>query len=43
MAATLDIELLRTFHAVARLGRFRAAAAQVHKSAAAVSVHIQRL
>lgn len=43
MSATLDIELLRTFHAVARLGRFRAAAAHVHKSAAAVSVHIQRL
>ncbi|HYG43879.1 MAG TPA: LysR substrate-binding domain-containing protein [Bordetella sp.] len=43
MPHTLDIELLRTFHAVARLGRFRAAAAQVHKSPAAVSVHIQRL
>ncbi|MCD0502778.1 LysR family transcriptional regulator [Bordetella petrii] len=43
MSTTLDIELLRTFHAVARLGRFRAAAAHVHKSPAAVSVHIQRL
>ncbi|MRT05080.1 LysR family transcriptional regulator [Ewingella americana] len=43
MSATLDIELLRTFHAVAKLGQFRAAAAQVNKSPAAVSVHIQRL
>jgi len=43
MSSTLDIELLRTFHAVAKLGQFRAAAAQVNKSPAAVSVHIQRL
>lgn len=39
----LEIDLLRTFHAVARLGRFRAAAEHVHRSPAAVSVHIQRL
>ena len=43
MPATLDIDLLRTFHAVARLGQFRAAAEQVHRSPAAVSVQIQRL
>ncbi|MGE8185823.1 LysR family transcriptional regulator [Pseudomonas sp. NPDC086278] len=43
MAAILDIELVRTFHAVARIGKFSAAALQLHKSPAAVSVHIQRL
>lgn len=43
MNRTLDIDLLRTFHAVARLGQFRAAAQEVHRSPAAVSVHIQRL
>lgn len=43
MAAILDIELLRTFHTVVRSGKFSAAAEQLHKSPAAVSVHIQRL
>lgn len=43
ISSTLDIEQLRTFHAIARLGQFRAAAIQVNKSPAAVSVHIQRL
>ncbi|WLG93622.1 LysR substrate-binding domain-containing protein [Pseudomonas sp. FP198] len=43
MTAILDIELIRTFHAVARIGKFSAAAEQLHKSPAAVSVHIQRL
>jgi DNA-binding transcriptional LysR family regulator len=43
MAATLDIDLLRTFHAVVRIGKFSAAAEQLYKSPAAVSVHIQRL
>ncbi|WP_439075694.1 LysR substrate-binding domain-containing protein [Serratia sarumanii] len=43
MRPTLDIDLLRTFHAIARLGKFRAAAAFVNRSPAAVSVHIQRL
>jgi len=43
MSATLDIDLLRTFHAVVRLGKFSAAAQQLHKSPAAVSVHVQRL
>jgi DNA-binding transcriptional LysR family regulator len=43
MAVILDIDLLRTFHAVVRIGKFRKAAEHLHKSAAAVSVHIQRL
>ncbi len=43
MRPILDIDLLRTFHAIARLGQFRAAAAFVNRSPAAVSVHIQRL
>lgn len=43
MTAILDIDLIRTFHAVARIGKFSAAAEQLHKSPAAVSVHIQRL
>lgn len=43
MSTILDIEILRTFHAVARLGRFRLAAEFVNKSPAAVSIHIQRL
>ncbi|HBL7018121.1 TPA: LysR family transcriptional regulator [Serratia marcescens] len=43
MRPTLDIDLLRTFHAIVRLGQFRAAAAFVNRSPAAVSVHIRRL
>ncbi|MGK9175878.1 LysR family transcriptional regulator [Yokenella regensburgei] len=43
MTAILDIDLLRTFHAVVRIGKFSAAARHLHKSPAAVSVHIQRL
>jgi len=43
MTATLPIELLRTFHAVVRTGKFSAAADVLHKSPAAVSIHIQRL
>lgn len=43
MTATLPIELLRTFHAVVRTGKFSAAADHLHKSPAAVSIHIQRL
>ncbi|MCM2458967.1 LysR family transcriptional regulator [Pseudomonas sp. CG7] len=43
MTAVLDIDLIRTFHAVARIGKFSGAAEQLHKSPAAVSVHIQRL
>lgn len=43
MSSVLPIDLLRTFHAVVRMGKFSAAAAHLHKSPAAVSVHIQRL
>lgn len=43
MTSILDIELVRTFHAVARIGKFKAAAEHLHKSPAAISVHIQRL
>jgi DNA-binding transcriptional LysR family regulator len=43
MTTILDIDLLRTFHAVVRLGKFSAAAQHLHKSPAAVSVHVQRL
>ncbi|MBD9552968.1 LysR family transcriptional regulator [Pantoea sp. PNT01] len=43
MTTTLSIELLRTFHAVVRTGKFSAAAKLLHKSPAAVSIHIQRL
>lgn len=43
MLPTLDIEWVRTFHAVARTRKFRAAAEYLHKSPAAISVHIQRL
>lgn len=43
MTATLPIELLRTFHAVVRTGKFSAAAVVLHKSPAAVRIHIQRL
>lgn len=43
MPQTLGIDLLRTFHTVARLGRFKDAAAHLAKSSSAVSVHIQRL
>lgn len=43
MTATLPIELLRTFHTVIRTGKFSAAANLLHKSPAAVSIHIQRL
>src|SRR4051812_1872865 len=43
MPAILDIDLIRTFHTVARIGKFSAAAQLLHKSPAAVTVHIQRL
>ncbi|WP_394061756.1 LysR family transcriptional regulator [Alcaligenes sp. WGS1538] len=39
----MDINLLRTFHAVARFGRFKTAAAHVHRSASAVTAQIQKL
>lgn len=43
MSQILEIDLLKTFHTVARLRKFRAAAEHLHKSPAAISVHIQRL
>ncbi|WP_421684518.1 LysR family transcriptional regulator [Stutzerimonas urumqiensis] len=43
MGRVLDIDLLRTFHAIARSGRFKTAAERLHKSPAAISAHIQRL
>jgi DNA-binding transcriptional LysR family regulator len=39
----LDIDLLKTFHTVAGLGQFKAAAVRLGKSTSAVSVHIQKL
>lgn len=43
MAKQLNIDLLRTFHAVARFGRFNEAAEQVHRSASTVTTQIQKL
>ena len=43
MAETIDIELLRTFHAIVRFGQFLAASSFLNKSPSAVSLHIRRL
>ncbi|MHC8319036.1 LysR family transcriptional regulator [Pseudomonas sp. LB3P31] len=43
MAEALDIELLRTFHAILRFGQFLAAASFLNKSPSAVSLHVRRL
>ncbi|MBG4132299.1 LysR family transcriptional regulator [Pseudomonas aeruginosa] len=43
MSANLDIELLRTFHAILRFGRFLAAASHLNRSPSAVSTHVRRL
>jgi len=43
MGKGLDIDVLRTFQAVARLGRFKAAADYVHRSPSAVTTQIQKL
>ncbi len=43
MTKQLNIDLLRTFHAVARFGRFNEAADHVHRSASAVTTQIQKL
>ncbi|MEB0042220.1 MULTISPECIES: LysR substrate-binding domain-containing protein [unclassified Pseudomonas] len=43
MANTLDIDLLRTFHAVVRFGQFLAASAFLNRSPSAVSLHVRRL
>lgn len=43
MPKGLDIDVLRTFHAVATLGRFKDAAAHVSRSPSAVTTQIQKL
>ena len=43
MAETIDIELLRTFHAILRFGQFLAASSFLNKSPSAVSLHVRRL
>ncbi|MEA9977112.1 MULTISPECIES: LysR family transcriptional regulator [unclassified Pseudomonas] len=43
MANTLDIDLLRTFHAVVRFGQFLAASTFLNRSPSAVSLHVRRL
>ena len=43
MGRGFDVDVLRTFQAVARLGRFKAAAEYVHRSPSAVTSQIQRL
>ena len=43
MHNTLDIDLLRTFHAVVRFEQFLAAATFLNRSPSAVSLHIRRL
>lgn len=43
MGKGLDIDVLRTFQAVARLGRFKDAADYVHRSPPAVTTQIQKL
>jgi DNA-binding transcriptional LysR family regulator len=43
MGKGLDVDVLRTFQAVARFGRFKAAADFVHRSPSAVTTQIQKL
>ncbi|EKG37738.1 LysR substrate-binding domain-containing protein [Pseudomonas syringae] len=43
MARALDVDVLRTFHAVARFGRFKDAAGYVNRSPSAVTTQIQKL
>lgn len=43
MTKGLDIDILRTFHAVARFGRFKDAAVYVHRSASAITTQVQKL
>lgn len=38
----LDIEILRTFQAIARFGQFRAASLHLNKSPSAISAHVRR-
>jgi DNA-binding transcriptional LysR family regulator len=43
MSKQLNVDLLRTFHAVARFRRFNEAAQHVHRSASTVTTQIQKL
>ena len=43
MIATLDIDLLKTFIAIAEQGSFTRAADEVHKTQSAVSMQMKRL
>ncbi|MDQ3202020.1 MAG: LysR family transcriptional regulator [Pseudomonadota bacterium] len=43
MSETLEIDLLRTFHAIVRFGQFLAASHFLNKSPSAVSLHVRRL
>ncbi|KUM41306.1 LysR family transcriptional regulator [Pseudomonas sp. EpS/L25] len=43
MPLPLDIDVLRTFHTIVRLGQFRAASLQLNRSPSAVSSQIRRL
>lgn len=43
MAQPLDIDLLRTFQAIARFRQFRAASVHLNRSPSAVSTHVRRL
>jgi DNA-binding transcriptional LysR family regulator len=43
MNESLDIDLLRTFHAIVRFKQFLAAASFLNKSPSAVSLHVRRL
>ncbi|WP_119271790.1 LysR family transcriptional regulator [Taklimakanibacter deserti] len=40
--SVLDIEVLRTFQAIARFGQFRAASLHLNKSPSAISAHVRR-
>ena len=43
MIANLDIDLLKTFLAIADMGNFTRAAEEVHKTQSAVSMQMKRL
>jgi DNA-binding transcriptional LysR family regulator len=43
MPLTLDIELLRTFHSIVRLGQFLAASTYLNRSPSTISSHVKRL
>jgi DNA-binding transcriptional LysR family regulator len=43
MSATLDIDLLRSFHTIVRFGQFRAASTHLSRSPSTISMHVRRL